>query len=680
MSVAELFTKDCLTALEENKKYILGKLSDPKSLISHKASGFLVGASEKGMGGLGDYAKSYLQNNADVLVLSAARAQGKNLAKYGNLSVVFNMLSQVISTYNDIIFLMLKDVARDTIKSLKLKAKANSELRDNLIKLRDTLIHMSLGDPVFEKYLAQLRAALIELESGRRDIRAVRNTLAASNRFQSKLFRTGKDKVFSARSKIQPLKDNKYLAVKDSGLARNLQLPSTDEQIHNIMIVPALSRTIIANTKNYLLYTQSANAGIASFYAGLAKLQQSMPGLVKDYIVGLFDLLLNNISQVVGSMSVALNGRDGAITGDGTYEASPLRTSVLAYQWAMDMNLVAECLKTIPAGVVIVPLTQGGTIMPNLALRGDVLRAPKEGLFNAVLEGHEVTLSGAAVGTYRVRAVLNSYELRLSRVVNKAATGIPGVSFTVVSDALGSLANTQAIVQKYEAVCRALKAMGDAKVGSTSLLAKEAQEDFVAFERQLLGFLIDVNASFASKPVRKDSLSLCNSFIKRTDLSVARDKDIIAELTSFINTPIPLEEDMTAALTGIKRMLKALKLDRAADALSTGDFTSFFAMDGRNATYVGAAMVALGELRKCFKDDKQAAQINKVQRQLERRQDLLTLSVTLDFDTAILKNLQKCVDLTGLANLFSSKESACSLLKKYGVGESFKTLEGLLSF
>jgi hypothetical protein len=703
VSVSELFAKDCAAKISENVQLAVRKLSDPASLVNYKVSGLLSEAAKGNMGGLGEYAKSYLTNNTEVLVLAAAREAGKDKAILGNMNLVFGLMAQAVAAYNDLVMVMMKDVARKTVKLLKSKQEYNRKVLEHLLRLRDVLAHMSKGDPVFQKYLSQLREALIELDIGRREIVSVRNTLDVSDRFLSKTYRTGKERIQRAREKVQPLKDNKYLEVTDTGLARNLGLPTDKEQIHNIKIVPAISRELITTLTAGFGQTVQANAGIEFFYSALGSIQKGMPGFIKRYVLSLFDKMLVNLKDVIGSMSGTLNGSESAVSWDGAYQPSPLKTSVLAYKWAMDLSLVAEQLNLIPSGIVIVPppvSSKSGGISGNLlgstsesplpqqggaffaAPLGDVLVAPTQEMFKAVTVGNEVNIVSPATvkGTYRVKEVLSGRQLRLNRQVNRSPAPLDGVSFTVVGDALGSLYNTRSAADKYEQTCNYLKGLNTIKSGTAILTANQAKEEVSQFEAQLLGFLVEVNASFASKPIRKEALLLCNSFISRTNLSLARDSDIIASLESFINTPLPLEDELEAILNSFHRLMRRLGFDRAADLLETGDFTSFFDLNGRNASYVGAALVAVSALKSCFTTDKQQEEITSVQRQLERREDLLNVGISIDFDMAILENLDACVNLTSLSNLFSAKESACGLLKGSSVGKSLQPLLDKLSF
>jgi uncharacterized membrane protein len=52
-------------------------------------------------------------------------------------------------------------------------------------------------------------------------------------------------------------------------------------------------------------------------------------------------------------------------------------------------------------------------------------------------------------------------------------------------------------------------------------------------------------------------------------------------------------------------LLDSLGLDRASDSLRRGAFGEFFAMDGRTATYVGAAITGLSALEQFLSTEEQ---------------------------------------------------------------------------
>jgi hypothetical protein len=134
-------------------------------------------------------------------------------------------------------------------------------------------------------------------------------------------------------------------------------------------------------------------------------------------------------------------------------------------------------------------------------------------------------------------------------------------------------------------------------------------------------------------------------------------------LQKFIDTPIPSEETLQALKEGLFGVLEQLGLGSALDALKSGEYGKFFGMTGSTASYVGAALVAIGFLKECFDNDADKSVLTNIENEIKGDKDLLNFKLPLDFDFAILKNIQDCVDLTALAAFLKTKELLCDALK-----------------
>jgi hypothetical protein len=76
-----------------------------------------------------------------------------------------------------------------------------------------------------------------------------------------------------------------------------------------------------------------------------------------------------------------------------------------------------------------------------------------------------------------------------------------------------------------------------------------------------------------------------------------QDKEIEAALLRYIKTVEPLLDSIKALGDSVYRLLGDLGMDRASDALKRGAFGEFFSMDGKTASYVGAAIAGLSAIQ-----------------------------------------------------------------------------------
>jgi len=684
MSAAEHFMKTCEDKIKENIKFTLERLSDPASFVQVDASESLKQAAKGNFGPLASVAGDYLEQNSDALLLQALKVTGLENSALDALNLFYNMLAQAISAYNDLILLFLKKIAQNIIVELEAKEIVNQSLKQSLTNLHNGLLAISSGDPVFSKYIKDLRGALVELDSGYRDILFVRNTLDKTSRFLGKQYKTGRSKIDDALDKIKPLDDNPYLSPTFKGVLANVGIQTDLQQINNILAIPRLCKDVIGNINEYSNRVTKINTMLVFYYAGLRQLQTGIPDLIKKYILSRFDSTLSKLSSLVKSMALTLNGSETSVArASPGFTPQPLPVSVLAFKWAMDGTLVRESFKLLPTGHVVVE-RRANAVAPGaaaFATQGRTFIGASSDEFKSVQIGDTVAIFNTSrAGEYKVKSVVSGQELELDRVVNSTNLQINGVDYQITSDALGALQLNFEAVDAYAGSVKKLKRMGTISNGKASLIATEAQEDSRVFPGQLLTFLLEATAAAVSAKIRPAALLLCKSFINRCDLVTARDRDIRITLQAFINTPIPLEETLKRLQDGLMKALRGMGLDRAADLLESGDFAGFFKLNGKNATYVGAALEAIAFLKDCFDNDADRNKLSEIENNVKGDGELLNFRISFNFDLAIFKNLKDCLNLNALSSLFSTKEILCGLLKEAGVGTLFNKLNDLLSF
>jgi hypothetical protein len=242
------------------------------------------------------------------------------------------------------------------------------------------------------------------------------------------------------------------------------------------------------------------------------------------------------------------------------------------------------------------------------------------------------------------------------------------------------IAAGRADIQAYMASVNALKGMDNMGTGVARLDAKDAQENITGLEQQLLTLMLQANAAVATAQVGPATLSLAQSMVARMDLTISRDDSIKSALQKFIDYELEGEEQLERLMNGINDLLEKAGLDRAVTLLNEGKLEEFFKMSPKAATFVGAGLQAVALLKECFDTVEEQQEITKVQRELEREQDLVNIKVSFDFDIAILKNLDLCLRVRGLSANFNLKEFLCQIAQEAGVGKIFSALNSVVSF
>jgi hypothetical protein len=677
MSVADYFLKKCADATNENIKLLEEKLADPSSIVDVEVSGALADASS--LGDLASIAGDYLENNAGGLMVAALGVAGLQNSVLGGLNLFMNLLAQAVSLYNDLILIFLKKLAEQIVSGLNAKIAINTTLIVDLTKLVNAIDSLNKGPQVFDEYLTQLRAALILLDKGRKNIKLTRDTLSAQDLFLTKTFRKGRSQVFAAQSLIKPLANNPYLQPTAASLGLNIGIPTQPQQIANLLAIPKLCKKIIDEASSYGVKTLTVNAQLTFYFDGLELLQTNLPNILKQQIISLFDNVLHNINTLQVSMGKTLNGAQGAVLGPVSgFTPVPLKVSVTAFKWMLDINLIANALKLIPSDIPVVSQTSDGILSP---AQKNVLTSGKpasQGEFAHVKPGDNVTITGgkfAQKGDYVVMAVLSSSAIKLDRVAYFNAPLLAGqtpapndVSYSIYRDgALATFALNQGLVRVYTDSITAIKKKGNRGGTAGKLIANEGQENFAILQIQLVSFMAQILGGLFTTEDRLNLIAEGHALINHCKLSIQQDTEIINILNTFINTPIPLEDLLNQIQAGLIKMLKDLGLDKAADLLQSGDFKSFFNMNGKNATYIGAALEALALLKACFKDPASLNKFTEVENSIKGDQDLLNIKLNLNFNLAIAANIKACTDLTALAALFNQSEFQCFLAGQAGV-------------
>lgn len=300
----------------------------------------------------------------------------------------------------------------------------------------------------------------------------------------------------------------------------------------------------------------------------------------------------------------------------------------------------------------------------------------------------------AEVKTVRVTNPLTGTEQTIRRQPNPATVGAHSIKWIVDLSAIHSqmkLLPKETLsgpaytaeredVAVYLRSVEILQSLGNVGTGDSVLQAEQAKEKVTGFEQQLLTMMLQSNAAISTALVGNETLSLALSMIRRLDSTVSRDDEIKAALQTFIDYELQSEAALETLLNGVNDLMEKAGLDRAVTLFQEGKLDQFFSMSSRDATFVGAGLAAVALLKQCFDTVEEQGEITRVQRELEREQDLVNLKTSFDFDLAIFNNLDLCLRVRGLSTDFKVKEFLCDLAEDAGVGTIFTALNDVVSF
>jgi hypothetical protein len=239
---------------------------------------------------------------------------------------------------------------------------------------------------------------------------------------------------------------------------------------------------------------------------------------------------------------------------------------------------------------------------------------------------------------------------------------VPGPSLAAVDSSNYALS-------KYTKAQLGIKAMGNLRIGEAVLLASEGREEVGQLEKQLLMFVFACYQALVDGDVAASILALGRTIMRRLDLTVERDKEIVALLSDFANAELGFPKLLNKLFKDIKKMLKSFGLDRAADALDEGKFEDFLNMNDKTMTYAGAAIVGISALMECLDQQEDREQLNQAIVEIQREQKAKEL---LGERTAYTGYAAKQDDInqddTRLANL---EDNAVQASNKCGVPQDF---------
>jgi hypothetical protein len=628
--IPKYHARKCYDATVQNIQLFLQMLADPGEYFKIELSGGLLDAASGGLGSLAQFSQDYLKKNAFKIaagVMDAAGIKEGALLSEG-IDKFYKMLAIALQANQFLIFVIAKIPLRNIINLIDLNRKNIEEIQQIVIELTDAVNKLGKGSDSFEEYKNSLVSAYNDVSLGRQKVLFVTNTFRARNIFLTKTWKEAKELAKTAQGKIKESR-------KDISIVRPFR---KDRERDRQTRYPDSNITRSARAVGNLMtdYLEIASDGSIPTSAEQQEAFIKIPRLSHEITkkMGTYSTRVSGINLMLNSFYVLT---------DESLDAFVNTTKRLAVKQLQTIHTNFKTLEDhMGAHLGRGPNSQGlGRNLGNPANLAVQAFKWSTDLYFLMAEMDLVSEDGfAAIG----RTVKNN---------------------TVYTDTVKNL-----------------KALGDIKQVGATLLAQEAKEDVGTFETQILSALLQANATILSFQNAKRALPLLGTIMRRLEIAKGRGEEIKIIINRFLNHRFEGEEDLMLALKAIEDFMKLMKMDKALDFFNSGDLVSFFNLNDRTATTVGAALAAIGALKACFSKEKTLEDVEKLtdtERELERELDLVNIKISFELDSAFLKNLKVCEDAIAAMQQFNVSSLLCKLATESLAGKTLKTLQDKLS-
>lgn len=650
MSVAAYLLKKCKKKMDENYKYVARLWNDPGSVVKFDMSGALVDAAKGGMGALGSLAEAYLVQNADALVMAAATgAAGKKLGIMKAFEQFQDMLAMILMLQNAFVFRLMKEVARTTMEEIEKKDAILIKLAERVRELYAALASLVGAENHWDSYLEQLREALREIYSVEKDLNLVYNTLDKNGYWLSMKFDKTVTKLEHAKSLITPKKNNPAVQKISDGSykvnqgwgAKTHSLDSPDpeasqEENDRVRAGNKARRTGIAKAFDEM------GKGLAIFGEGLSSTGFPFPTTDQQWQAMLAIGKTSNFMLLELKSYMGITNKVNGLVESFKFGMEALTDAVPGYI----KNYILKLLKQSNNRVTTLRSTMAKTLNGNAdAIDGPFSSDWRPSSLQLTVQGFKWVSD--------INLILQGYK------------AIPKKMLDRLSLREGPLSVYRGIVAR----------LNDMYPGgaSRSVVGKLRMvggiESLGDLESQILAFALEANNAIISSSVRKEILPLGIAILGRLELGLRADAEIFDMMDEWYNYKMPEDPEMDKMMKDLKDLMGLLGMDRALEALRSGDFKSLLSMKGMMGTFVGSALSILALLEMCDLSYDMKVKLWSLKASLNADMDLLNFSFSIDFNLAIFKNLLECLQLKGLANMLSLKELLCGIVQDIANGD-----------
>lgn len=518
----------------------------------------------------------------------------------------FNTVFSTLTLKNDMVMYFASTIAEEAVEAIRDKRRTLISLQEAVRKLHNALLVLAGGEPFFQRYLADLRKALLLLEDADTQLAIVRSGFFSQTVFATTNFNNAKALLEQVEALIQPPEQEAGNTVElNLGFLKAVvEVPDFGQQLGMLQSVPKLAMDMLAAYDLYAVKVLKVNALLLGFQGCVQNLQQVTGGKFKDLILKNMDGTRTQIQDVMKSMAKVLNGDELAIDGPITEEFGN-------------------------------PINVGGQ---RVRQTRPFTPKPTEASARAI---------GWLIRVKTARLSLNA----------------------INSQGLENLQLSNELLKEYNQAITDLGELDDAVTQFAVLRATDGREQPGDIEPQLVTFAFQANQAIVDSALleasrkkfnEKTVIALGTQLNSRLQLSIDRDREIEQILLRFIVKTEPLLRSLKSLGDSLFKTLDSLGLDRATDFLKRGAFGDFFAMDGRTASYAGAAVAGLSfiqglvgsqEERQCILQSINRIQVEDTSKKLASQRTVAT-----NFVKQQKQNEETCAELKN----DQKKTAACS--------------------
>ena len=500
-------------------------------------------------------------NNVDTAIKSKIK---KPVEQVQNL--VFDSITAALTAQNDLALFFIQEMAKQILLTIEKKRQIVVELQEKLTELHNILILLTTTNPFFDKYLYQLRQALILVYSGRNDLSVGVYTLNSNEKWLKTRYEQAQDKFARAEAMMQPQGKEPDVKFTDKGLLAGVGVPSEPQQLTLLLALPQKVKEVLLCANGYFIVTAKLNALLLAFIQAHSSFTNSASRKLKQFTINTLTNIVTKLDDLISSMATQLNG-------------SP--TSVLKPDMVQ-------------------------SIVPN----PEIIASARAGVATSTTEVNVTSSKEFQPDTIKTSAAAINWLIELKTIVAYMEV-IPGPT-------LAALDVSNDALEHYTEACTLIKSKNTRTVGDAVLTATEGREEIGQLERQLSTFLLAAAKGLVDIERARAVLPLGRTLIKRLDLTIAQDKEIYDAVSRFATADLSFPSAVKKAGDNIFKMLDKFGLDRASDLLRNGEFSKFFNLNGKTATYAGAAITAFSVLKECLTTEEDREQLTQAQREIER--------------------------------------------------------------
>jgi len=626
--LGQFFEFKCLDILKSNIDLAWKKLNDDLSKATWSLSSPLLASVLKN--GFMAFAKDYAKQNAGKMIGAAihviAKVTGKNpfaglMAAYDSLMFMF---VGAMAAYNDYLLRLTQELAEAAVNRGNRKLLELQEIRRDFIPLYNVLVRLSLGgDELYDLYVGQLREALRLLYKSERDVELVWNTLQYSGYFLNQRYETAKQDLKDAADLVQPdISPDYYREIHPGNYDEEFDYPSWKTEASRVSGSSSMfsSDKAFGNAVGDSLSLLARSAGVPATPEQFANMK----------------LVSKLTSQLI-------------TTGQGyMLKSFDLNTSLAAFPIAL-----SSLSDSFPDFMIKMLKLQFESFLKDM---GEVRKS-----MASHLNGSERNVFGPEGGFKPKIPVLSTMSLAWTVQLRL----IDGYFESIPVSALSANNLNLAAVNEYKRVVAKLKTYNNVTADGEVILGMTAGvETLTDFEQQMLLFLTSATMAMYTFSIDDEILAVGRRLLQRCDINIRRTQEIIDLMKGWRDYELPGQTILDELHNNIISTADKGGFDKFKQALESGNFTSLLTLDGTNASTIGAALLVISFLSKCFAEEgKPTEELDDARDVLTQDLSLFNFSFDLDLSFNIFQGLADCVKFRGFGKKLDLEALLCKLIK-----------------